>query len=256
MSYCLFPGRTLDRLERFLVALATSVAISSLVGTILIYVTGNLQPSSFVPLLATLTAAFAVSGYARSRHASGRQSGAKTASFGLSRLGARVGPQHLVALLAAVACLAVAGKAAAVSTNQDPSLPLTEFYISPQYLDEMVDAEPDSGGLLQVPVEIANRQGGPMTYRILVLADGRVPIWEGEQIAVEADHTLRQHLRVPLPDSQGTAYLDLHLIAEPGDTVLAQLRLWLPKDDATERQQALPGKSTLTEATFVGKATR
>jgi hypothetical protein len=110
---------------------------------------------------------------------------------------------------------------------------MTEFYVSPRYLDVRFEGEGEaSQDLSTLPVEIVNREGRPMTYRIEVWADGVRRLEEVSGIPVPPGETRQLTVSTGSASSADVSFVELRLFSEASPTALAELRLWLePSDD-------------------------
>jgi uncharacterized membrane protein len=230
LSRWLFPKGTLDGLERGFVAVTTSIAISSLLGFGLLRIAGGLNTTAYLTLVAAASALFSFAAALRSRRALDGRLVAQAVGQRFS-----VKKHSPVIISVVVAVLGILVKIVSLPSNGS-LLPLTEFYVSPQYLDSTLEIQPSDQAVV-VPVEIVSHKRQSTAFRIVALENGTREIWDLDDITVPSGETWRRSVSISLSEPDQVSFLDLQLFLSDERTPVAQLRLWL--SSSHDRVQAL-----------------
>lgn len=225
----LFPHGSLDAVERSFVAVATSIALSSMTAAVLVvWVPGGLSAYRFLFAIGILTLACSAGAYGRRRNAAGAPGGQDAHGSGSSRL--------ITALMNAPKGLALPFLLLLVALGamlvSRPSLrlpPKTEFYILPSDLDAVLAAQPNTPGELRIPVTIGNLDTRDVSYRIEAWDDEAMV---SELRAIEVDSGAKRDVTVELPRpgaSEGSV-VELRLIDESTPEPADVLRLSVALD--------------------------
>ena len=219
LSYALFPKGALDWIERLFIATLTSIILSSLVCFVLLKTSVGLRPLPFLGTIVLLVCALGAVALVRQRkEVQGSYNLAVNVSSTVSSLRAFL-PKTLSLLLVGV----IASALSFFLTTRMP-FAITEFYISPDFLAQLQDGDVYSSGRVRLPVEIVNREGKRMKYRVEMWVSGE-KVWAEEDIVVENQATSRLVIEGKL--NANSRFLDILLLNADEERLEANLRIWL-----------------------------
>lgn len=221
----LFPRGTLDRLERVFLSVTSSIALSSLVGFGLLRIFGTLNAGSYVLAVSLLIIVFAIGALSRSLWRSHRRDASQRLVAHGESSPLRLRSEYL--LVIPVAMILIISMRTLSPLPVNPSFATSEFYISPQKLEQVLDMNLGGDGSLAVPVEIKNREGQEVTYRIETWADGKSKIGEIPEIAISSEAIWQGTIAIPSAASTELGFLDFRLFSSLRAYRVAELRLWL-----------------------------
>jgi len=225
LSYWLFPGRELDYLDRFFIALAASVALSSLTGSMLALLPGGLNPLDFIVIIGLMIVVFVLGYFYRSRRKKPNAGSDPLTSLTTKPQARRsVGGGYLTwGIIVSVIAITIHGLA-------DPSPffkpKLTEFYFSSNFLKQLTVSPPKGEGRFAIPVQIANKEGQDMTYRVEAWA-GDKKVGGQSGIKVQDGRVWPEAIIVDMSQANKSSFIDLKLFSNTTEAPIAQLRLWL-----------------------------
>jgi uncharacterized membrane protein len=230
LSCLLFPPPQLDVLERIVVAVTSSIALSSLLATALILLQDQLKPLNFALSILILTANFSVAAIWRTRKINRSTRLISPVPISAWRRSAK--PVWLVATLILLTLLMlIAGNylwnpvPREELSAPEPST-ITEFYISPQAMEKVLEGVRNPQSMLEIPLEIVNHDHELAEYRLEVLNDGQL-IWNQTGIQVAGGGEWQCVVELELPDSNTITHLDIILYLDSSQDSLARLRIWL-----------------------------
>lgn len=228
-SYLLFPSTRLKPLERVFVACCSSIAISSLLAAGLILIHGQINPVNFFVGLLILIAIFSATALWRKYLDKLEIHLLSTFSPDIRRK--FTNSRWLLAglVIFSLSFLLVVKFSKENDPINDPSAlvnsGITEFYFSPQVLEQVLVSTGTSQGELEIPLEIVNHNPDIREFRI-ELFNGSEKISEKSEIIVAAGETWQGVLIVPGLISNNSDHLDIHLFDTPSNRRISQLRLW------------------------------
>lgn len=228
-SYLLFPSTRLKPLERVFVACCSSIAISSLLAAGLILIHGQINPVNFFVGLLTLIAIFTAAALWRKYldkleiHLLSTFSPDIRRKFTNSRW-----------LLAGLVIFSLSFLLVVqISRENDPiedrsalvNSGVTEFYVSPQVVEQVLESIDTSQGEIEIPLEIVNHNPDMTEFRI-ELFSGSEKISEKTAIIIAAGETWQGVLTAPGLISNNSDHVDILLLNTPSQKPVSQLRLW------------------------------
>ncbi|MDQ4077546.1 MAG: DUF1616 domain-containing protein [Chloroflexota bacterium] len=200
LSYCLFPEKALDRVERVFVSIVASLALSSLIAVTLLKLAGGLTPTNFLLVVLALTGVFALG-------ASWQVADTSLVHSARTLFGH---PYHLaLPLLFVLLLIAVSGGAL---FHTPSAADVTEFYILPDEMEEVLEGQWDGAEPLLIPVGIANHTSKTASYRIEAW-EGNTKLWERPSVSVPSGTAW--HSSISLPRSSLTHATDVRLLLYP-----------------------------------------
>ena len=226
LSYCLFPWRAVDGVERFLISTVLSVTISSLLAFIFTRLTLGLDPYNFSICLLSITVVFTMVALWRSSKISSKISLLAM----MQGLRTRLSTQSIVytpMLIVGIVVIIILSNVTIAHTNDHFISPKTEFYIQPQYIEKVVEGRREGTDSVIIPLEIANNDTQQQTYRIEVRVDSVLVEQITAQIVNSAD-VMQTEISIPLMTKLGSSLIEIELYSENVPSrLIAQLRLWL-----------------------------
>lgn len=217
LSFLLFPFRgTLSMMERLMLALAGSVALTSLAVYSMLQVGLALSPLRIVLLLSALCAVLVAGGMLRRRL---RREPLITGSSTV-RWRNPLSPLAVLCLLALI--LAVTG--AEILTPRQP-VRLTEFYITPTWLQLSQD-EPFPARVQAVPVTINNLERKSMYYTIKASFDNEL-VWVYHDIYLDDGTQSTEYINLAPYDADSAHLLTIELFKGKSSAASATLTLAL-----------------------------
>lgn len=228
-SYLLLPSTRLNPLERLFVACCSSIAISSLLAAGLILIHGQINPVNFFVGLLTLIAIFAAAALWRKYLDKLEIHLLSTFSPDIRRK--FTNSRWLLAglVIFSLSFLLVVKISRENDPIKDPSAlvnsSITEFYVSPQVVEQVLESIGTSQGELEIPLEIVNHNPDIREFHIELL-NGSEKISEKSEIIVAAGETWRGVLIVPGLISDNSDRIDILLFNTPSQKPVSQLRLW------------------------------
>lgn len=230
LSCWLFPSPRLDKLERIFIASTSSIALSSLLATASILLQDQLRRFNFSLSILILTAIFSLAAIWRTRKINRFTSSISPNSISTWRRFAKS-----VWIVPALILLALpflfAGKnpwnsALTEDISESRSSGITEFYISPQEVEKVLQGAQNPGGFLEIPLEIVNHNLDPAEYRLEIL-HGEQLIWKQTGIQVAGGGNWQDVVELKLPDLNTITHLDIILYLNYSHDSLVRLRIWL-----------------------------
>jgi uncharacterized membrane protein len=227
LSYVMFP-ENLEPLERAFIACSSSIALSSLFAALLIITQGMIDMFSFFVGLITLTAIFVV--IAAYRFILVKDTEDRFAEpFSLTKY-KLTNPYLLITILIFLSpvILLVTSSSIIPEFIENPltsnSTNITEFYISPQKVESILENIHDHQGMVEIPLEIVNHNQKSLEYRLEIKTDNQLR-YKQEGIVVPAGEIWQGNAGISLPESSDSLILDIHLYSESSQDLVAQLRL-------------------------------
>lgn len=219
-SLLLFPaGGKIDRVERFLIAISTSTAFSSLAAFGLLALRLSLNPLNFILTISVLSILFLCAGLGRVGFGKRLNLSLPVAWEWIKR---SVSPAW-----AGIALTALAALIAANALIPWRPAGMTEFYISPEWLDGGSGHLRIATEVSSVPVEINNLENKPAHYRIEAVVDD-VLIWESGDILVAEGASAGCEIPIQ-PNSAGLGQRFIfNLYKDSSQTITAALTLSVP----------------------------
>lgn len=135
-------------------------------------------------------------------------------------------PSQSIWLLLGMSLLMIISAVIGLSTS-DPSLGLTEFYITAEQLGQQGIEYSVVNDSLVVPLAITNRQGQQVIYRVEGWAGGE-KVSTQDQIVVDDGETWNGQFSVPLKSITSTNSVAIQLFRNPVSQLVAELQIWLP----------------------------
>lgn len=220
-SLILFTRNTIGETERCFVSFIASVVLSSLAGSIMTLSPGGLHPMIFALTIIALTMSFAFGVILSSKIR--RQKNIAHEFFGLNKQGnVNWKPYAIVALLILTI---IAPISIAPALGEHRYTALTEFYLSPEYLQADIAANLHQD-TLNVPLIIANHEGQAITYHIEAQA-GKAMAWQSPDITVEPDKLWSETIAIPLKNVKGYDFVDINLFSSAKTEPIGALRISL-----------------------------
>jgi uncharacterized membrane protein len=224
-SYWLFPGRALDYLDRFFIAIAASIALSSLTGSILAFLPSGLNPLNFMIVIGLMVVVSVLGYFYRSRpqqpYPGSDQLTSQTRRPPVRRNEWR---SYLIwGMIVSIIAILIHSLAAPTPFFKPQ---LTEFYFSPNFLQQLTVSPPKNEGRFAIPVQIANKEGRDIVYRVEAWAED-TKVGEQSGIGVQDGKTWREAVIVDLSKVNKPPFIDLKLFSNAAEAPIAQLRLWL-----------------------------
>lgn len=229
LSYLLFPPPRLDFLERLFIACSSSIALSSLLAVGLILLSGRFVLLVFSAAALLLTAIFfGLSQWRLHIAAAGNEANSSTDHAGKRQ---SIKPALLVVVLLVPIILffpaqdlhekyfLVDDQFAWLSSD------ITEFYISPQKVEIVLERIGNPQEEINIPLVIVNHNPEPVEYRIEIFNEDQIT-FEQSGISVSAGDAWHGNVSTPLLKSNHSSYIDIFLFARNSPNPVAQLRLW------------------------------
>ena len=225
LSYWMFPDHTLDFIDRFFIAIAASVALSSLIGSVLAFLPYGLNPLNFVVVIGPMIIVFALGYFYRSRHKKPNpDSNQLTPPSVKPQVHRDEWKGYLIWFMTVSVILILIHSLADTSLFFRPKL--TEFYFSSNFLKQLTVSPPKNEGQFAIPVQIANKEGQDRVYRVEAWTEN-AKIGEQSGIGVRDGKTWREVIIVDFSKLGGAPFIDLKLFSNTAEVPIAQLRLWL-----------------------------
>jgi len=227
LSYVLFT-ENLETLERIFIACSSSIALSSLLAALLIITQGTVDMFSFFIGLITLTTFFV--GIATYRFILVKDTEDRFVQPFSQTKHKFSNPYLLVTILIFLSpvILLVTGSLVIPEFVENPltsnSTNITEFYISPQKAELILENIHDHQGMVEIPLEIVNHNQESLEYRLEIKIDNQLR-YKQEGIVVPAGEIWQGIAGISLPESSDSLSLDMHLYSESSQDLVAQLRL-------------------------------
>ncbi len=220
LTLLLFPGSEIDWLERFTLAVITSVALASLIGAALLVTFDALILSWFSFILIGFTLLFMCGAWWRSRD---RDDGVTLAIY----------PKRNTWFTALVLCIALMLITLGGQTLSDLRSPLqfTEFFIEPGQSSRAFEAEVDVEGKLIIPVVVKAGLDHPGPFQIEVYAE-QEKLWESAVPDMQPNESWNQTLRIQPPSNTRANALHLYLTSEVDKEPIRQLTVWFSDKDS------------------------
>lgn len=215
-SLVLFPASgKIGRLEQLIITLASSIAISTLVGFGLLRTTQGLDSQRFITWISIITAILLLIAFIERRIWYGRKTQINVSN---SISGAKVNPLWFTIPL--VAALGIALASAVIPERQEH---LTEFYISPDWLirEETISIRQP---VTSIPVQIHNLENQSAFYTIQAFLDDEF-YWEERDILL--NHNTTREIMIPVSKYSATYdhTLVINLFTNPSKTAIASLKV-------------------------------
>ena len=226
LSYLLFSPARLDKLERLWIAFSSSIALSSLLASGLIIILGQFSPMNFITGILILTIGFASAAlwgiYLTKNTLRSFISFVVSIKFSKQLL--------LVAVLFIFLLFARLVEFPGTANQVDDlsaSVPsgITEFYISPGELENILEDSIGSSSEIEIPLVIVNHNPGSMDYQITIINNDQ-NVYEKGGITVSSGDSWRGNVVVPRMENTSSPYFDIFLYANSNQVSVAQLRLW------------------------------
>ncbi|MGP8024374.1 MAG: DUF1616 domain-containing protein [Methanobacterium sp.] len=232
LTAVLFPKTgDLKSLERLIVSVGLSIAITPIIGLILNYTTYGIQLNSILLLLSSLTVLLIFVAYWRRRLVKPENrfsvdfTGSVKNLFSKFSKESRVGKLSSVFLIVSV-LLALSATMYVIFEPKEEIESFTEFYIlGPGGVASEYPVYLTSGEKSNLTIGIVNHERKPTTYNLVVTSDGIVQI--NQQITLNDQQTLQ----IPFTftaGQPGTREMNFNLYKLPDNTdVYRNLHLWL-----------------------------
>lgn len=228
LSYLLFPSARLEKVERFWIACLSSIALSSLLASGLIIILGHFAPMNFFAGIIILTLGFVLAAVWRKYQANDEEILQTLNLFSLSYKFNK--PLMFVGVILLIFPLALSivfpGR-----SNQENLLPasvplgITEFYISPQDVELVLESIKYPQTPIIIPLTIVNHSPEPKEFRIEFFI-GKHKILEQSDLVVTAGGVWQEPFiffdNVLGPTESVNILLFERNVQEP----ISQLRLW------------------------------
>lgn len=222
LTLILFPRSELDLLERFALAAITSVALSSLIGAILLMIPAALSSMIFTLLLVALSLLLAGGAWWRIRPRSDK------VIFAMFSLKKSLWIGSLVLGGALMSFIILGGQ---TSSGLHSPLRFTEFFLEPGRPGQVFEAEISEQGNLLIPVSI--RAGldhtGPFLIEVYMEEE---KLWESSVFSMQVNETWHGTLDIEPPSYPKSISLQLYLISDIDKEPLRQLTVWLSDKDS------------------------
>jgi len=228
LSYLFFPSSRLDYIERGMVMCFSSIAISSLLAGGLIIYLGQVTPMKFFACLVILTAGFTAAALWRVRPIKNDKN-----SFSLSIFPIRYQFNKPLLLVAAFLILIPfllrlnpLWEFNFLDDHDGPVLSgVTEFFISPENIEEVLGSISEPQIPIEVPINIDNQNPDQKEFRIELVIDGQ-KIYVQSDIEVAAWGTWHDSVTIPESFLIHSDHIDIFLFDKSIEEPISQLRLW------------------------------
>jgi len=220
-----FPNNKFDRLEKCFFSIVISFAISSLTAVGILLNRGVLEPFTFIPTLFLVIIIFlCISWYWKFSKRSQRvdtKPRRKIEAPVLDKMPPMSSPMVFLILV----IIAVVANGAKYSIQDTPH-GLTEFYISPDSYNALLEQNRVPGEEVQVPLEVMNREGKVMVYRVVAVSN-ELEVFFDQDITLESGKLWSGMVKLPAERAASLESLDLILYRGSSSEIVGQLKLWL-----------------------------
>jgi uncharacterized membrane protein len=219
LSYFLLPKNDFNLLERFFITITASIAISSILGFVIIIIKGNLQAGVLFYSLLIMSIFFTIGSFFRKKRNEANESLFDNWEIFKSKT-----IFYFLTYLFILVCLSSIVVRSPVEL-ENISAHITEFYIDPNYIEDLIQGDFQKDGKVKIPLVVVNHEGEPTNYEIDFVQDG-IAILNYPKILLTDGAKWEKVLTVPINETGPNGKLDIFLYKENGERI-AHLRLWL-----------------------------
>jgi uncharacterized membrane protein len=229
LSYLLFPPSRLNFLERLFIACSSSIALSSLLAAGMILLVGRLTPVYLAMGILVFTVVVSIAALRREYLSHHRNS--SFLRFALISTFLRTKPVWLstafIAFLLFFLFISFVPHTQISSLDQATSTTtgITEFYISPDSVDQVLASIHNTRRNIVIPLEIVNHNPENTPFRIEIRNRDQI-FWEQSGIQVAVGETWRGTTTIPAQISKHAEYIDIFLYSNFSQEPVSKLRLW------------------------------
>jgi uncharacterized membrane protein len=236
LSWWLFAIPSLEMVERIFVSILLSLVVSAMSAYGLVIAGLGVSPAGMVIVILALSVLFIVGGYLRRRKMQ-RPFDSVRVRYLQAIQSVKHNPLRSGLIAAFTVMVALGLTFTLYLENQPPALPVTEFYIDPDWLSINGVQIESTENTLEIPVVLVNRAEKLMKYRIESQVHGSTPDTINmnvsyftpehvEGIYLGPGDTWRGTIRIPIHEN-AVDYVELNLFDEGAVSYRANLRVWL-----------------------------
>lgn len=219
LSYFLFPKNEFDILERFFITITASIAISSILGFVIILIKGNFQTGILINALFIMSIFFTIGSIIRIKINKANEN-----HFDKWEIFKSKTIFYFLTYLVIMVCLSTIVVRSSIGAEKI-SAHITEFFIDPNYIEDLIQGNFQDEGKINVPLVVVNREGKSTSYEIDVVQNGLV-VLNYPNFLLRDGAQWNKVVTVPIKESGPNNKLDIFLYKENGERI-AHLRLWL-----------------------------
>lgn len=226
LSYCLFPGRSIDRVERTFISASCSVVISSLIASLLTLVLKDLSRYTFSFTILCVNVVLICVAVLRNKSMIIKKPRYFLENMYNGMISLYNNHKKHIPFVALVIVFVLIF----TLTHHAHSLDLTEFYLHPGHIDEIINTRLDHRTSIDLPLEIVNHGTDSKIYYIETTVDDK-NIWRSNVIIVDAHEKWSSIINVPIQKINPLQMLEINLKSNEGGDSVARLRLWIGNDN-------------------------